>query len=65
LQEWAALCAPDLPQFAFERPGAREKAAVELAKIVVGREKHEAAGHANCNADRTPVELNCETLAWH
>jgi hypothetical protein len=52
-------------QLALERAGAGEQPAVERLEPVAGREEHEAAGHADGDADRAAVELDCETLAWH
>ena len=55
----------DVPQRPFKRSSAGKQSTVERVEAVVGRKEHEAAGHADGDADRATVELNCETLAWH
>jgi hypothetical protein len=68
MAERLAPAAPGLRvafQFAFERAGAGEEAAVEAVELIGGCEEHESAGYADGDADRAAVELDCETLVWH
>jgi len=61
----AAAGARGFPQLAFDRAGAGEDAAVEGVELASGRKEDEAAGHADRDAHRAAVELDCETLALH
>jgi hypothetical protein len=56
---------PGFPELAFKRSRTGKEASIERVEVVARRKEHEAARHANGNADRSPVELHCETLAWH
>jgi hypothetical protein len=54
-----------LAQRAFEHSGAGEQLAIEPIEIILGREKHESAGHAHGDADRPAVDLDQESLMLH
>jgi hypothetical protein len=54
-----------LAQRAFEHSGAGEQLAIEPIEIILGQEKHEAAGHSYGDADRATVELDQESLMLH
>src|SRR5689334_7171341 len=59
------LPSADLLQLALDGAGAAEQPPVHLIEAVVRSVEHEAARHADGDADRAPVELDCETLIEH
>jgi hypothetical protein len=60
-----ALLLVDPLQLALDRSRAPEQASIQLVEARVGRVKHEAARHADCDADRAAVELDCKSLSNH
>src|SRR6478672_3511197 len=55
----------DSLQLALDGAGAAEQPSVHRVEAIVGGVEHEAAGHADGDADRAAVELDCKTLGNH
>jgi hypothetical protein len=49
-------------ELAFDGAGAADQPAVELVEILARGKEHEAARHAHCDADGSPVEFDRKSL---